>query len=139
MDNDSKLAIILLEALASFNSSLIDLAQSLQLKPEVIQVRNNLECRKYRTGTLIEGYVDAELRNDKSLCWWIDIRWNGEWIIDARILLNDSEGQETIYKFQDRSTPNFDKFLTNLNDITQELVQFNAFGLSAVDDEKKSL
>jgi hypothetical protein len=130
MDTDSKKAIELLEAIASSNVKLINLAQLLQDRHEVIRVVNSLECRKYQTGSMLEGYVDVELRNGNALCWNLEISWSDEsWTIDTRILINDSEGQVTAHKFNDRTAYTMKEFLELLDEAVEELTQYDGLKL----------
>jgi hypothetical protein len=135
MDTDDKKAIEMLEALASSNAKLINLAQLLQGCHEVVGVVNSLECRKYQTGSMLEGYVDVELRNGNALCWNLEVSWSDEcWMIDTRILINDSEGQVTAHKFNDRTAYTMKEFLELLGEAVEELTQYDGLKLGNTDE-----
>ena len=130
MDTDIRTAIELLEALASSNEKLTKLAQLVRGQHEVIRVVNSLECRKYLTGSMLEGYVDAELRNGKALCWYLEVRWSdASWIIDTQILINDSEGQVTAHQFENRTAYTLQEFLKLFDEAVEELTQFDGLRL----------
>lgn len=130
MDIESKQAVRLLESFADCGIEFLKLAQKMQPHPDVVRVSHDFECKKYQSGSLIEGYVDLELKNGKSLCWWLEVSWSPEnWLIDSRIMINDSEGQVTAHKFEDKTPTSFNDFLVQLAETMQELVHFDAFGL----------
>jgi hypothetical protein len=135
MDTDDKIAIEILEALASSNAKLINLAQHLQGRDEVVRVVSSLECRKYQTGSMLEGYVDVELRNGNALCWNLEVSWSDDsWVIDTRILINNSEGQVTAHKFNDRTAYTMKEFLELLGEAVEELTQYDDLKLGNIDE-----
>jgi hypothetical protein len=135
MDTDSQRAIEILEAIASSNAKLTNLAQLLQGSHEVIRVVNSLECRKYQTGSMLEGFVDVELRNGNALCWNLEISWNDEsWKIDTRILINDPKGQITVHKFNDRTANTMKEFLELLGEAVEELTQYDGLKLGNTEE-----
>jgi hypothetical protein len=133
MDIESENAIRLLEVLGDSNEKLAKLAHRLRANNEVLSVLRSLECYKSKAGSLIEGYVDVELRNGKAVCWYLEVSWDSDnWTIDARILINDERGQETAHKFTDRITNKFNEFLTNLAESIAELTNFEALQLLGI-------
>ena len=133
MDTESTLVIKLLESLADWNFKFSRLAMNFQDHPEVEKSSSNVEFCKYQTGTIIEGYVDLELKNDKSLCWWLEVRWNDlNWFVESSIILNDFEGQNVIYKFEEKFSTTFDSFLIQLSESIEQLIEFDAFNLPGV-------
>ncbi len=133
MDNNSDSAIKLLEMLATCNTKFINHASFLRKQNEVKEVTTRFECRRYGTETLIEGYIDAELKNGKAVCWYLEVKWDTShnWIIDTRILINGAVGQDTAHKFLDRITNNFSKYLENLKEATEELIAFDGIKLAS--------
>lgn len=130
MDSASRRAVELLETLATCKVRLVDLAQKLRRRSEVVEVLDRLECWRHPVGSLIEGYVDVELKNGHALCWYLEVRWDDEkWTIETRILGNVTESQEVLHEFPDRTAMGFDEFLKSLLDATEELVQYDALGL----------
>lgn len=123
MDAESKQAANLLEIIADSNEKLITLSQGLRSKTEVIRVLHSLECRRYSTGTVLQGYVDAEIQNGKAICWWLEVHWGeGKWVIESRVLVNSDQGQETAKEFPDRVSETFSEFIVQLGQVTSELV-----------------
>jgi hypothetical protein len=130
MDIQSKEAIELLEVLAATNTKINDLAQHLRTHPDVLRVLHALECREFLTGSTVEGYVDVELRNGKSVCWFMEVGWsNDAWIIDTRILVNDACGQETAHHFPERIIDKCNVFLEQLIESIDELTKFDGLAL----------
>ena len=125
MDMQSKQAIDLLEVIADSNEKFIALSQSLRLNPVVTHVLHSLECRKYATGTVLQGYVDAEIQNGKAICWWLEVHWGeGKWIIESRVSVTDDQGQDTIKEFSDKASETFSEFIIQLRQATTELMSF---------------
>jgi hypothetical protein len=123
MDSESRQAVILLDTIADSNEKFIALSQYLRSKPTVIRVLHNLECRKYTTGTMLQGCVDAEVQNGKAICWWLEVHWGtGKWVIEFRVLVNSNQGQETIKEFPDKISETFSEFIDQLEQATSELV-----------------
>jgi len=113
------------QGIARCNAALIDLSEVVRLSPEVTAVVRGLDFRGYQTGTVIEGYVDAELTSGKAICGWLEVRWTEEhWIIETRVLVNDATGQRTYKEFAERAPQTLDDFLVQLNDATSNLVGF---------------
>jgi hypothetical protein len=125
MDVKSKQAIDLLEMIADSNEKFIALSQYLRSKSTVIRVLHSFECRKYATGAMLQGYVDAEVQNGKAICWWLEVHWGkGKWVIEFRVLVNGDQGQETIKEFPDKISETFSEFIDQLEQATSELVGY---------------
>jgi hypothetical protein len=123
MDIASKNASRLLEALAESKGTLTDFARQLRSQPEVVRVLTNFEPREYQTGFVLEGYVDAELRNGKAMAWWLEARWNESlWTIESRVLVNDDQGQYTFREFPERTAETLDDCIAQLALATTELI-----------------
>jgi hypothetical protein len=138
MDSNSENVIRLLEMLAACNTKFIHHASLLEKQPEVKEATTRFECRRCGMETLIEGYVDAELQSGKAVCWYLEVRWdaNHTWLIDTRILINHAGGQDTGHKFPDRMTSEFNEFLNNLQEATEELISFDGVNLASIESSK---
>jgi hypothetical protein len=124
MDSESKYAAKFLEAIASNNRKFIKLAGTLRSQPNVLSVKQGIDCRQYDSGTRIEYYADAELREGKSICWWLEIIWNKEcWTIEASVLISHDQGQDKLKEFPDRISETFNEFITQFNESTDELIR----------------
>src|SRR5437870_10534462 len=87
----------LYRALQSNARLLSNLAQSLRQSPGVISVHTGLELRNYRSGSVIEAYVEAEMSHGCAVTWWLDVRsFSDGWEFAASILGTDEEGQFTL-------------------------------------------
>lgn len=123
MNTENKLALKLLHGIAVSNEMLISLSQDLRARPEVVRVLHSLEARKHQSGAALEGYVDAELRNGKAICWWMDAYWKeGKWVIECSVLVNNDEGQHIFKEFPSKSAESLDDFITQLERATSDLV-----------------
>ena len=102
---------------------LVSLAQQLRSQSEVIKTARSLECWKYQTISAIEGYVDAELYNGKSVAWHLEVQWNEEeWLIMSQITVNDAHGQDVLRAFPPRVSNTFEACIEQLSQATIELV-----------------
>lgn len=120
---ESAQAFKLLEAIADSNERLIDLSCNLREKADVIEVLHGFNCRKYLTGTMVEGYVDAKLYNGKAICWWLDVHWeHDKWLIESSVLMQTDQGQEPIKRFPNRTAETIEGFVDELQMATLELV-----------------
>lgn len=121
MDADSAASTKLLESIAGSNEQFIALSQWLRSLPE-IKVTRGFECRAYKSGTMIEAYVEAEVDENKTVCWWLDVGWNNEqWLIESSVLLNDDQGQKVLRTFPTRTARSLDDFVTQLAEATEDL------------------
>ena len=71
-------ASAMITVLAELNEQLIEHATTLRARPEVASVSRGMDARNYKSGTILELYVDAELRNGRTLTWWVDVRSDGD-------------------------------------------------------------
>jgi hypothetical protein len=134
MDNESKYAVKILEALATCNSIFTELAAKVRNQANVTRVIHNLECRQYQSEFCIEGYVDAELHDGNAVAWYLEVRWNDEvWVIESRILVNDPQGQYTLKQFPDKIIKTLDEFaeeiLKTALDLSNTLDSMDFIGL----------
>lgn len=76
---------------------------SLNRQPSVLEVADGCHLRNYESGPVVEAYVDAELKNGRSLAWWLEVsRQDGIWILENEFLTNDSSGQTTLERFPEQ-------------------------------------
>lgn len=123
MNTENKQALELLRGIALSNEMLITLSQDLRTMPEVVRVLHSLEARKHPSGAALEGYVDAELRNGKALCWWMDAYWKEkQWVIECSIFVQTDEGQQVVKEFPEKTALSIEEFVSRLDEATRELV-----------------
>ena len=123
MDSASIQTTRMLRSLARCNEGFIELSQTLRSSPDVTSVVRGFDCRAYQSGTMIEGYSDAELRSGKGICWWLEVTWNEQhWLIRASVLVNDAQGQKIYKEFADRTPTTLDEFVVQLENATSDLV-----------------
>jgi hypothetical protein len=127
VDNQSKQAQRVLEAIALSHETLIDLSVKLRFRPEVTDVLQDVYLRRYEAGPTVEGYVDATLRNGKGICWWLEISWNeNTWLVESHVAVSNliiDEGSNYLIRFKDKKAETLDGFVIVLEEATLELVQ----------------
>lgn len=125
MDTASRYAVTALEALALTSRRLTDLAVHLRSQPDVTQALHDLSVSTGgASGSIIEGYVDVELRSGKAVAWLLDVTWNEmRWTIRSEIVVNHELGQDTLRRFPDRTAEKLDEFVLGLNMATRILVE----------------
>ena len=124
MDEASGQSIRVLECIAGCNEKLIELSQWLRSFPAITASRG-FECRAYDSGTTLEGYVEVELDEKTTLCWWLDVTWNNaNWLIQSSVLLNNEAGQTRLKDFPSRMPTTVDDFINQMNEATSDLIAY---------------
>jgi hypothetical protein len=122
MDDESRFATKLLDALARSNTKLGLLWQEIRGHSSVKNGSQQLEVREYCGVGAIEGYVDVELRSGKAICWWMEAEWSGNlWTLSASVHINDEQGQYDLLVFPRLETGSFDEFIAALDEMADEL------------------
>lgn len=81
-----------------------DLAESLQSNPAVESACWELSLRDYASQSVIEVYVEVELKNGFGVTWWLDVTCQeANAVLEARILENNPQGQDTLHAFPIRT------------------------------------
>ena len=116
MNLESESARRLLGELANRNESLIKIAGDLRKRSTVRSVQHNFQLRAYRTGHVLECYVDAELHNGKAIGWWLEVQSTElDWLIRHSVRLNHSDGEDAIQQFPDVHVESLDDLLKHLH------------------------
>jgi hypothetical protein len=122
MDSDSLVARKVLGALAEAQSALQNLWNEVRERPEVTAAVYAIEFRNYSYGQGLEAYVDAELRNGKAICWFLEVVWpDDSWDVQAEVLVNDQFGQLSLHPFPPRSIRSLDELISTLKLETERL------------------
>ena len=125
MDAESERAIRVLECIAACNEELMALSRWLESVPGIKGVTRALEFRAYKSGTMLEAYVEAELAEGKALCWWLDVSWNDQhWRIEPSVLVNDTQGQRVLRDFLEKTPRTVDDFIDQLKEATSDLAAY---------------
>lgn len=111
-----------LEALAAAREQLIEASTGLHRRPNVMRVGSGVDCRGYGSGSTFEIYVEAELEEELTVTWWIDVTWARTWTIEARILRDDDDGQAVLREFRDRVAVDPSEFVVELAEVVDEVV-----------------
>lgn len=126
MDTESKHAVKFVTALARSKRQFVEFAQQFRNQPDVVRVLHSLECIEYQSHISIEGYIDAEFHNGKTIAWWLEINWDSDqWNIESRVLLNDAQGQdvqEVVRDFPVRTAQTLDECVEQLAQAISDLV-----------------
>ena len=112
----------IMEALATTNEQFAELCRSMRKRAGTVSAKHEMSVRRYGSETLIEFYVDVELRNGKNLGWWMEIHCGERrWIIESSVHLNDEHGEEKVREFPDHMTTSLEEFLSELEESTAAL------------------
>jgi hypothetical protein len=111
-----------LEAVAVASERMVDLARSMRERPGARRAASGVECRRYRSGSTFDVYVEVELASDYVLTWWLEVGWTERWTIESRVLLNHDGGQDVVRAFPDRWAEDSAGFTTELAAAVDELV-----------------
>jgi hypothetical protein len=138
MDVESKHTVRFLKTLAHIKQQFVELAQKLRTRPDVTQVLHSLECLKNQMQDMVEGYIDIELNNGKSIALWLEINWDDEqWVIESCVLLNDNQSQsvqEVMREFPDRIAETLEECIEQLLQATSDLVNSAEPSIDSVTD-----
>ena len=122
MNEIDRAAITTLEMIADCHAVLGELCQAVRRQPEVSSVEYAVEIRRYGDDPWFEGYVDAELKCDKSICWWLEMNWpSGQWEIGYSILITESQGQSVLKKFPTEVVTSFQDLPVTLLNCARQL------------------
>ena len=123
MDTESKAGVRLLNAVAACNERLVDLSTRLRLETGVNRALHEFSCRDYKTGPLLEAYVDIELATGEGVCWWLEVEWTTEqWLIRSSLRVSHDQGQDALKEFPDRTARSLEDFVNELEVATSDLV-----------------
>jgi hypothetical protein len=131
MDQASRNAVQLLESLAQCKARLIELAHDLREHPRVVTALHAVECWPYGSGSMLELYLDVELREGQALSWWLEVTWGSEaWHIESRVSLIDEQGSTTLKNFPDHTATIYEDFLQYLHTAMSDLVAWRPEALT---------
>ncbi len=89
----------------------------------VTSVSHRFEFRDYRSGPLLEGFVDAELTDGTARTLWLEMSWSEESAVLESSLLKMEHGgyQETIQEFPTRKIGSSSQLEENLVEAIEQL------------------
>ena len=123
MDKESESAIKVLSLLAKCTERLISLAEHLRARKEVRSVRREWNIRAYRTGPMLETYVEAELNDGRSIAWWLELTWDRRfWRIGYSVRISHDQGEDVLQGFPDLVTENLEGLVEKLELAVSNLV-----------------
>jgi hypothetical protein len=112
MDSESLVARKVMGELAEAQRALQNLWNKVRERPEVTGAVYAVEFQDYSNGRGLQGYVDAELRNGKSICWFLEVVWpDDNWEVQAEVLVNDQFGQLILHAFPPHRVGSLDELI----------------------------
>lgn len=94
-----ELAAEVMTLLARCNERLGQIALMAGSLPGVMSVSNRLELRDYRSGPLMEGFVDAELADGSARSIWLQVAWSSRvWTLESSLLAVDNGGRQEVLR-----------------------------------------
>jgi hypothetical protein len=121
--NKESTARQLLEAIAGIHALFKNQAIAIRDLPDISETSFSVQVVRYKNGSVLEGYVDADLSNGIGINSLLDVSWSGEsWRIEARLARSTTSGQETLKELPTEVVHQFDEFVTTLNRVARELL-----------------
>ena len=112
---DTKSATLLLQELANVGERFMELKQQVKSLSSVNSVTYEISARNLKTASYVAYYVDAELKNGKGISWWLEIRWDQNFLTtEASVRVVTDIGQDAIVVFPEKSTASLKDFIVNL-------------------------
>jgi hypothetical protein len=117
------LAAEIFSLLARCSERLNHIAQEVRGLPNVLQVCQRLEFRDYRSGSLLEGFVDAELSDGTAKTLWFELSWaSKEWALQSSVLAMGHDGvQEIVREFPTVKIRSLQEFQEGLEGVIRRL------------------
>jgi hypothetical protein len=107
--------------LQSARAHLDNLAARLRSVPQAREVMVSFAPREYRSGLTLEAYVEAEMANGSALLWWLEMRAEEDFAIEAAIALTDEQGQRTLENLADVRASSLPEALRAFADAAERL------------------
>ena len=99
-----------------YSRKFIKLAEHLRSQYNVLSVKQDIYFQQIESYVGLELYVDAELRNGKAICWWLEINWTEErWVIETCVLVNHNQCQDKLKEFPDKFPETFGELIVQFN------------------------
>lgn len=130
--NEEIIARRVLEAVAEVKDLFRNHAVAMRRHQGVSKTLNGVEVIKYKSGPVLEGYVDAELADGTTFSWLLDVKWpDNSWIIEATTAARSSSGgdQETVEQLPSVTVKNVDEFLQALLEAVRQLLDLRPSSL----------
>lgn len=111
------------EVFANVNRKLRDHAVNLRHSSAATATKARLEIVSYAQGPVMEGYVEATLPNDDSVCWWLEVHWNSDsWVVEATLDRKSGDRQNTVKELPIEKVENFEEFLITIERVVDKLL-----------------
>lgn len=119
MDTEQKL----MGSIAEINETFINASITLRSKSKFKNVHHGFDVRKYHLEyPIMEIFIDAEINDNLSYCWWLDVHFNPVcWKVDMSLLKTTNGVQEELSKFLQSSNLNVDSLIRELEKINRIL------------------
>lgn len=128
MSNDAlTIAYEVLDLLADLSSRMARLAAVCRLKREVRQAVPGCHVARYRDAEKgeiksFECYVEVQTRSDRSITWWMEIKFAREYcVVERAVFENVPASQETLVEFPDAHFNSLEEFQRDVSRLSSEL------------------
>lgn len=116
----------LLKVLGETTRLLREHASVLERRPDVKSVSTRCEVVYYKSGSMIEGFVDAELNDGTGLSWCLDVTWSdNSFHVEATLDRSSKGGSETLQRLHVPEMYNVNEFCKVLSSATRALLALN--------------
>lgn len=110
-----------LEAIAALNERFGAFERHLRTIASVSGSRGEIDICIYESGVALERYVEADVRDGRNICWWLDMtRGDGTWVIQSRVY--ESHG-DNIRVFDDRLADSLDNLIRQMDEAATDLIR----------------
>jgi hypothetical protein len=115
MDEDSVVAVKLLNTLALINETIINFSHTIRLNDRTISIKREIELRNFRSGPTLETHVERKMPNGDVWVGSFDLDWNAEhWTLSAWITLYTENSDDIIQESPDLVLTSYDELLEQL-------------------------
>lgn len=126
--NEFTVSSRLIEVLAKTNNTLNEFAIQLELTSDFSKVERSMDCRFYQEKLILQMYVEATLKNNDAICFWIEMENKADkWEIEAIILFTDDLGQKSITNFPVAEAQTLNQLEYAFKTLSNQLLQHEIF------------
>jgi hypothetical protein len=125
--NEEILARRVLEAVSEVKELFRKHAIAVDRLKSVSRTLEAVEVIKYQSGTMLEAYAEAELRDGTFVSWLMDGNWTEDsWAIEAELAGTSHGEQETLQKLPAVRVESVDEFLEALIEVAGKLLELRS-------------
>jgi hypothetical protein len=118
------------EALANVKEAFRNHSVEVRRLKSVLKTLQAVEVIKYESGSILEGYSEAELSDGTTLSWLLDVNWTeNSWTIETKLARSRNSEQDTVHELPAIKVDTLDEFLERLLATTHRLLGLRPPGL----------